>query len=74
VSSLRAFFISLGVSFEVVRRLKTDENQFLSRERTDEQSTNEVEMLVTTPAYGSSQNTLLLAIVVLQFSTLLLRH
>ena len=66
--------VSESVTLDVVRRLEADENQLLSRERTDEQSTNEVEVLVTASTDTASKNSLLLTVVVFQFSTLLLRH
>ena len=47
VRFLRGFFISLGVTLDVVGRHEADENQLLPTERTDEQTANEVEMLVT---------------------------
>ena len=64
---LRVFFISLGVTFEVVRREKADENQLLPTERTDEQPANEVEVFVTTPTTSLAQDSLLPAVIVFHF-------
>lgn len=61
---LRVFFISLGVSLDVVGGHEADKNQLLPTERTDEQPTNEVEVLMTAATDGSPQNTLLLSVVV----------
>ena len=71
VRLLRILLVALGVTLDVVRRLEADENQLLSRERTDEQPTDEVKVLMTAPTHAPAQNPLLFTVVVFHFHILL---